>query len=557
MQSIKNTSAQIVSKSQHCLFNSRLDATLVGHKDGITDVNCLPVPMPLLLATPNTADATNGCNLLIGTASVDTTARLWYFNMHSRASAVTHQLSPHSTSTSLGQTSPPSCNNKQHESAAFCFQEYCGHAGAVNSIRFHPRFFSDATNLILTGSGDCEAHIWQSVLSPEVDSLESNSQVVLNYHSCYSIAMSSAGSRSPLADMISNPAVIRSPIRRYQGHTDACIAAEWFPDGEQLVTGSWDRTANVYNVETAKVLCNLQHDDQLTNVSMHRAHKIILTSSKDTTFKIWDFRDPICSVQIYQGHSRSVNSAIFIGDDKIATSSDDQTLKMWDLRLMRSPLFSINLNSCVNRICSMTATANDFSASGSSAADQTFLCIPLDNRDIKIYNLAGERILRLPRSNRLGHTRPVTSLASYGGLLFSASYDKLVNCWSFDYTPPKSTSSASSSSSGSSSSSAAATVANTNKSSSLNKENSEFFFHFNDLNVKGSSSSNAKPTNTKKSSEISSYSSSSPPTSHLGASGSVRLGQQHIVPSGNNNNNNTPTSRNMNSIAKLTELIKI
>lgn len=228
----------------------------------------------------------------------------------------------------------------------------------------------------------------------------------------------------------SEPSVIRSPIRRYEGHSDACIAAEWFPDGELLATASWDRTANVYNVETGKILCNLQHDDYLTNVTMHMSQKIILTSSKDTTFKIWDFRDPICSVQIYQGHTRSVNSAIFVDEDKIATASDDQHVKLWDLRVMRSPVFSVNANSGVNRICAVK-----------SSTMETYICAPLDNRDIKVYNMNGERVLRFPRNSRnlIGHRRLVTSVASSGDLLFSASFDKSVNCWSFDdHTPPKS-----------------------------------------------------------------------------------------------------------------------
>ena len=81
-------------------------------------------------------------------------------------------------------------------------------------------------------------------------------------------------------ELISNTSIIRSPIKRYEGHLEPIIAAEWFPDGEHLVTASWDRTANVYNVETAKTLCNLQHDDYLTNVNIHKTYKIILTSSK-------------------------------------------------------------------------------------------------------------------------------------------------------------------------------------------------------------------------------------------------------------------------------------
>jgi hypothetical protein len=159
-------------------------------------------------------------------------------------------------------------------------------------------------------------------------------------------------------------------------------------------------------------------------------------------FKVWDFRDPICSVNVYQGHSRSVNSAIFVLEDKIATASDDQTTKLWDLRVMRSPMFTINLNSGVNRLCTMSTSPSfmeNFSSANlnSGSVNETYLCLPMDNRDIKVYNLSGERVLRLPRTSSIGHRRIVTSMTSYSNLLFSASFDKMINCWSFDLNPPK------------------------------------------------------------------------------------------------------------------------
>lgn len=413
MQSIKNTSAQIVNKthSNNSVIQSKLQSTLTGHTDGIWDISIQPVPNHLITSADFRYTHSN-TSLLVGTASADTTARLWYLN-----SLQNNSLSP-SVQTHL-----------QLVTSGFCVQQYCGHTGSVNSIRFHPKFFTEATNLILTASGDSQAHVWQSVLSPVHDSLESTSDVVLNYSSCYSIARQLANSSSLMSP---NMATIRSPIRRFEGHSDTLIAAEWFPDGELLCTGSWDRTANVYNVETGKILCNLQHDDNLTNVNIHRTNKIILTSSKDCTFKVWDFRDPICSVNVYQGHTRSVNSAIFVNEDKLATSSDDQTLKLWDLRIMRSPLFTINANSGVNRICTMNGPI-----SSQDMLSETVLCLPLDNRDIKIYNLNGERVHRLPRNNRIGHKRLVTSLASYGQLMLSCSFDKIINCWSLDYNSVK------------------------------------------------------------------------------------------------------------------------
>lgn len=445
MQSIKNTSAQIVNKTQNNALQSKLQCSLSGHTDGIWDINVQAVPSHLINNSNFKPSQTN-INLLIGTASADSTARLWFLN--SQPNQTTSNANTSLSSPAGSGTTPPP-HTSSLISSGFCVQQYCGHSGSVNSLRFHPRFFTDATNLILTASGDCQAHIWQSVLSPFHDSLESTSDVVLNYSNCYSIAtsllanqpqqhqtLSPTSSVSPVLmpnshyqELFSNIATIRSPIKRFEGHTDTLIAAEWFPDGEFIATGSWDRSANIYNVETGKILCNLQHDDYLTNINIHKTQKIILTSSKDCTFKIWDFRDPICSVNVYQGHSRSVNSAIFVNEDKIATSSDDQTLKLWDLRIMRSPLFTINVNSGVNRICTMT------NFTSSDTINETLLCLPLDNRDIKIYNLQGERLLRLPRTNRVGHRRLVTSLASYSNLLLSASFDKQINCWSLDSNP--------------------------------------------------------------------------------------------------------------------------
>lgn len=41
-----------------------------------------------------------------------------------------------------------------------CLLQYLGHSGSVNSICFHPN-----KDLVLTGSGDQTAHIWQAVIN--------------------------------------------------------------------------------------------------------------------------------------------------------------------------------------------------------------------------------------------------------------------------------------------------------------------------------------------------------------------------------------------------------
>lgn len=81
MQSIKNTSAQIVNKTHNNLLNCKPQTALNGHKDGIWDINCVPIPAYLFKNSVNQNSLNQ--NLLIGTASADSTARLWFYNLHS------------------------------------------------------------------------------------------------------------------------------------------------------------------------------------------------------------------------------------------------------------------------------------------------------------------------------------------------------------------------------------------------------------------------------------------------------------------------------------------
>ena len=141
MQSLKNTSAQIVNKTSSNI-QSKLQTTLSGHSDGIWDINLKQVPNHLI----NNMKSVQNVNLLIGTASADSTARLWYLNHSQQQQQQQHQQlnSLQSSPSSIG-LNPVSTNNCTN---GFCVQEYCGHNGSVNSLRFHPKFFTDATNLI-------------------------------------------------------------------------------------------------------------------------------------------------------------------------------------------------------------------------------------------------------------------------------------------------------------------------------------------------------------------------------------------------------------------------
>lgn len=43
----------------------------------------------------------------------------------------------------------------------------------------------------------------------------------------------------------------------FTGHTGVVIAADWLAGGDQVLTASWDRTANLYDVQTGELLHSL------------------------------------------------------------------------------------------------------------------------------------------------------------------------------------------------------------------------------------------------------------------------------------------------------------
>lgn len=287
-----------------------------------------------------------------------------------------------------------------------CLLQYQGHLGSVNSIRFHP-----SRDVVLTASGDQTAHIWQAVVTwdqPKGHSSEEELELC----------------EKEVFEVEEGTPSLRTPVCEFTGHSGVVMAADWLPGGDQVITASWDRTANLYDVETRELLQSLSgHDQELTHTSSHPTQRLVVTSSKDTTFRLWDFREPIHSVSVFQGHTDTVTSAVFTREDKVVSGSDDRSVKVWDLRNMRSPLATIRSDSAANRLA----------VSGSGV-----VAIPHDNRQVRLFDLGGQRLARLPRTSRQGHRRMVSCVAwgdETAGLscnFFSCGFDRLILGWTIN-----------------------------------------------------------------------------------------------------------------------------
>lgn len=359
---LKAQTSKIVSSFKTSAISCSFVREFKGHRDGIWDVSVSNLNSPL-----------------VGTASADRTAAVW--------------------GVETGK----------------CLLRYVGHQGSVNSIKFHP--FQD---LVVTGSGDWTAHVWNASALPDSN---------LRMHSSEESAESSDDGGEAAGDAggsgLLRGYAVSLPLVILSGHQGVVSSADWMAGGEQVVTASWDRTAAIWDVTTQTMIHSLAgHDTELTGAACHPVNRLVVTSSKDSTFRLWDFREAIHSVSVFQGHTEAVTCAAFSRSEHIISGSDDRTVKVWDLRNMRAPLTNIQTDSQVNKV---------------AINNSGMIAIPQDNRHVTIYDIGGAKLARLPRESGKCHMRMVSSVAwppseldsgwRWPANLFSAGFDRLALGW--------------------------------------------------------------------------------------------------------------------------------
>ncbi|KAJ3440541.1 wd repeat-containing protein [Anaeramoeba flamelloides] len=186
-----------------------------------------------------------------------------------------------------------------------------------------------------------------------------------------------------------------------KGHASIVSFADWVTTHSMInvVTGSDDNTVKLWNIENSshgKLLSTLTaHDNAITHVSTHSSEPLILSSSLDSTFRLWDLRSSKNNVRLFKSHSAAVRSAIFSKNSNIIVSaSDDRTGKIWDIRNSNHPLHSFNCSSGINKI--------------SISPRYGKIIAPLDNSTARIYDQNGKLVSQL-KSKEFGHHKMITA----------------------------------------------------------------------------------------------------------------------------------------------------
>ena len=115
------------------------------------------------------------------------------------------------------------------------------------------------------------------------------------------------------------------------GHTSYVSACAWSPDGQRLLSGSWDNTLKVWDAATGEALLTLTgHTSVVNTCTWSPDGQRLLSGSFDNTLKLWDAATGEALLTL-TGHTSCVNACAWSPDGKrLLSGSSDNTLKVWD-----------------------------------------------------------------------------------------------------------------------------------------------------------------------------------------------------------------------------------
>lgn len=199
--------------------------------------------------------------------------------------------------------------------------------GAVASARFSPD-----NKLIVTGSWDNSARIWNTETGLSIRKLEGEHTAFVNtavFSPNGEFVLTASDDGTAKLWTVADGKVIRT----FAGHADRVRSAAFSFDGQAIITTSSDKTAWLWNTVTGEVVQKfVGHQWAVLTGDLSRDGKRLITGSEDNVAKVWDVASGECLLTL-AGHTAPIASVAFSPDaSRALTGSLDQAAKLWDAR---------------------------------------------------------------------------------------------------------------------------------------------------------------------------------------------------------------------------------
>ncbi|MBN1873862.1 MAG: protein kinase [Anaerolineae bacterium] len=206
--------------------------------------------------------------------------------------------------------------------------QWLASGSADGSVRLWSMAQPDASPIVLSGSWE---GIWGVAISPDgqwIAAVTGDPLILL-----WDLEQLLYSSASRMSTEAIEPVILT-------GHETLIFTVAFTPDGERLITGSFDNTVRIWNFETLETPPTIlaDHEYAVSTVAMSPNGHWLVTGSWDTTARVWDLNDLSHPPTVLSGHGAGVSGLAIDPESRwLVTVNGDKIVRLWDLELLSAP----------------------------------------------------------------------------------------------------------------------------------------------------------------------------------------------------------------------------
>jgi len=205
---------------------------------------------------------------------------------------------------------------------------FSGHTGIVKSFAFSPDY-----STLASASFDGTVRLWDrsGALMKTFEIETDNILTRVRFHPDGKSFVVATGEKNVFRTSVKLWDIEGTEIQRFAGHGSRITDASFSPDGEFIVSTSFDSTIRLWQTDQEKLVTSVQgHTDKVTSLTLSPDGKTLASSGQDGNIILWDWEGQV--LETLDSHSEAVNTTVFSPiEDTLLSASDDKTINVWKL----------------------------------------------------------------------------------------------------------------------------------------------------------------------------------------------------------------------------------